>query len=404
MHTTITPKLSRKPSKSGDHRLILQVIHKRQQTELATGHRIKKEQWSSAKGIVKNHPRAARINDEVRKMKTKLEDLVYRLKSSKKQYTVKDITSAYKESKSTPTQEAMSMSVSAYLKSMIVSNDEKLKYGTLKYYKTTLNQWSDFRKGKPLDLKALTKEHLIKFRNFLSRRGLSDNTIASNRMKVLKKMVKRAMREGYISKNPFDNTSFKSSKGKREYLSEEEVTVIEGMKKSQESYQRVLDVFLFSIYTGLRFSDICLLKPQNITQKAGRMRLKIKIKKTGQELEFNLGRRAEAIVDKYLTRGKEYAFPMLDKLVSTSEIELESKISSANAYANKILKRLLADAEITKHISFHCARHTFAVLSIARGADLYVLSKVLGHTSIQTTEIYAKLVDERKDEITALWD
>ena len=129
------------------------------------------------------------------------------------------------------------------------------------------------------------------------------------------------------------------------------------------------------------------------------------IQKTDEPLEFTLNKKAQTIADKYRYRKSDYIFPMLDKAVTTHEVEIKRKISSKNAYHNRILKNLFKKANITKaNLSFHSARHTYAVLSIEKGADLYVLSKVLGHNSISTTEIYAKMVDKRKDELTELWN
>ena len=74
------------------------------------------------------------------------------------------------------------------------------------------------------------------------------------------------------------------------------------------------------------------------------------------------------------------------------------------AYVNKHLKTWAAAAGITKNVSFHISRHTFATTSLTLGADLYTTSKLLGHASIQTTQIYAKIVNSKKDEAVALFD
>jgi len=69
-----------------------------------------------------------------------------------------------------------------------------------------------------------------------------------------------------------------------------------------------------------------------------------------------------------------------------------------SAYENKKLHRWIKNARINKHITFHCARHTFATLALTNGADLYVIQKLLGHSEIKTTAIYTKIIDEKKSE------
>jgi site-specific recombinase XerD len=83
---------------------------------------------------------------------------------------------------------------------------------------------------------------------------------------------------------------------------------------------------------------------------------------------------------------------------------IESAIGSKNSMLNAYLKEIIAARGIEKNISMHCARHSFAVNSLAMGADIYVLSKCLGHLSMTATLIYSKAVDKRKDELTNLWN
>ena len=68
------------------------------------------------------------------------------------------------------------------------------------------------------------------------------------------------------------------------------------------------------------------------------------------------------------------------------------------SWINRPLKKWIAAAGITKHITFHCARHTNATLLLANGTDIYTVSKMLGHTNVRTTQIYAKVIDEKKEQ------
>ena len=85
---------------------------------------------------------------------------------------------------------------------------------------------------------------------------------------------------------------------------------------------------------------------------------------------------------------------------SIQQIDSESNVFNIkySAYENKKLQQWIKDAGIKKHITFHCARHTFATLALTNGADLYVIQKLLGHSEIKTTAIYTKIIDEKKSE------
>ena len=155
-------------------------------------------------------------------------------------------------------------------------------------------------------------------------------------------------------------------------------------------------MFVFSCYAGgLRISDTLLLKWSNVRDG----RINISMRKTGEQLAFKLPTVAVDIVSKYADQKSErqYVFPALRLKNENNPRELDSAISSANAKINKALKQIATDAGITKNLSFHIARHTFATMALRLGIGIEYVSKILGHSAIKETQIYAKIVNSSID-------
>ena len=140
---------------------------------------------------------------------------------------------------------------------------------------------------------------------------------------------------------------------------------------------------LFSALTGLRHSDIQKLTWAEIEEFNGGYRLNFTQQKTKGVEYMPISKQA------YQLCGERKD----DELLVFAGLPDPSWIS-------KPLERWIKQAGITKHITFHCARHTFATLQLASGTDIYTVSKLLGHTNVKTTQIYAKVVDEKKEKAT----
>ena len=401
MPTSVKVKLRRQPNKSGEKGIVIQVIHNRKSTELSINEYVLENLFDHVNSEVRaKHPRSAKINKTISDELKKVKDIVFEFRQAGKPFELTDITQCYKNNIDPET--TSNPYLRDYLSSLMNSNPEGLSFSTLKYYKTSYNKWTEYMPK--IKLTNLSEAHLLKFKSKLEEEGLKPSSVYKN-MKVIKKIVRWAMKNGLVDRNPFINIKFHRPKSQRQYLNMDELKALTNVETQTNSDMLAKDVFLFSAYTGLRFGDMCTLTRKNIEQKDNRTRLKITIQKTKEPLEFNLNKRAVEILNKYITSKSDgNIFPMLNKLVVDSKIEIRKKIESKNAYLNKKLKSLALKAGITKNISMHIGRHTFAVLSIEMGGDLYVLSKMLGHTSIVTTEIYAKMVDKRKDELVEIWN
>ncbi|MFC7669035.1 site-specific integrase [Hymenobacter humi] len=149
---------------------------------------------------------------------------------------------------------------------------------------------------------------------------------------------------------------------------------------------------------GLRISDLLQLKWSNVTKT----HVSVTMQKTSDVVSVKLPTRAQEVLQFYRNSGarpSDFVFPMLrsDKDYSNPRA-LFRALSSATAYANKDLKSVAKRAGIEKSISFHSSRHTFATRALAKGMPIEYVSKLLGHASIKTTQIYAKIINEKLDQ------
>lgn len=192
-----------------------------------------------------------------------------------------------------------------------------------------------------------------------------------------------AVRADIQRENPFNkiDSSEKIHKpeSKREYMTIDEVR---SLIRTPMSNEAVKGAYLFSCFCGLRISDIKGLTWENVYCDSEQYRLKVMMQKTKSPLYLPLS--SEAL--KWLPeRGNKSCKEKVFKLPSSAMI-------------NKLLKTWAQKAGISKHISFCTARHTFATMMLTLGADIYTTSQLLGHTDIRTTQIYAKIVNRKKDE------
>ena len=193
------------------------------------------------------------------------------------------------------------------------------------------------------------------------------------------------MREGLVNQNPFKLLEKKDKPQKDS--AEREFLTIEELRKAMCTdcrYPIVKNMFLFSCFTGLRYSDVVTLEWNHIHQSPDGKSLYIEKNqvKTGNPVIVPLSNEAlRWMPDR--TEGEELVFHGFHATTTTVE---------------NLVGEWMRDAGITKHITYHSSRHTAATTWLTLGANLYVVSKLLGHSSIKVTEVYAKIVDEKKIE------
>ena len=201
--------------------------------------------------------------------------------------------------------------------------------------------------------------------------------------KMLRFCLNYAVSEELISANPMNK--IKNEEKPHKHRTEREYLTIDEIRKLAQTpfYNTLLKkAFLFSCFCGLRHSDIIALTWGNIEMdEEGNSRLHIIQKKTKEAISLPLS---------------QEAIKQLPQRENAKEDDIIFKKLITLGRTNEILPKWAEQAGIKKHITFHTARHTHATMLLTLGVDLYTVSKLLGHTNIQTTQIYAKLVDESK--------
>jgi len=189
-----------------------------------------------------------------------------------------------------------------------------------------------------------------------------------------------AKNSGLITIDPFLNYKLKYDRVEREYLNQDEIDKIYTKRFVSQRLEQVRDMFIFSCYTGLSYIDLCGLMPENIrTMFDGNLWIVMKRHKTDVTSNIRLLDIPKSILKKY-----EGKLPNGNLLPVIS-----------NQKMNEYLKEITTVCGINKNITFHIARHTFATLSLGYGVPIEAVSKMLGHTDIKTTQIYAKITDRK---------
>lgn len=260
----------------------------------------------------------------------------------------------------------------------------------------TFNRWKDYT-GDKVRINEITEKKLLGFAEYLrgdlkrcyidkhGRRAstpvkLNANTIRTHYDRIVW-VLNFAQSQGVIRDNPatriVSSAKPKTEKVERGFLSGEEVSALAAAPCPNPDLKRA---FLFACYTGLRKSDVFALTWANIYNNS----ISLRMQKTGEPIVIPLSSNAE----RYLgPRGKD------------SEPVFES---NSDRQIGRDLLAWAEAADVTKHVTFHMSRHTFATLALTYGADIYTVSKLLGHADLKTTQIYAKIVDKKKEEAVNL--
>lgn len=196
--------------------------------------------------------------------------------------------------------------------------------------------------------------------------------------------VNAAVRDEIIPFNPSTkltpNERPKMEKSIRTYLTIDEVQKVYSTDFPSSPYTKT--IFLFGCMTGLRYSDIVALKWDNLDfQSDGNVMMTIRQVKTKSSVSVPLSKEAIKLLPE---RPEQYmSTPIFGERICHRTVA---------EHVGNLMKK----AGITKHVSFHTSRHTFATMMLTLGADLYTVSKLLGHTNIKTTQIYAEVINQKK--------
>lgn len=239
---------------------------------------------------------------------------------------------------------------------------------------------------KDISFKNIDKQFVEGFKSYLDKeaitkgkKSLSQNSKYSYFGKF-KATLKQAVKDGVLKVNPADNIShFKQGEPQREFLTLDE---LQSIVKIECEIPLLKKAFLFSALTGLRWSDIEKLVWSEVQHS----------KEMGYYIRFRQ-KKTKGVETLPIS---EQAFNLLGEQEENANKIFEGLHYSA--WTNLKLQQWVMKAGISKTITFHCARHTYATLQLTMGTDIYTVSKLLGHKELRTTQIYAKVIDDKKKD------
>ena len=328
---------------------------------------IKPEHWDKRTSQVIGHPQANDLNSMLFEFVLYLQGIELALWKRGVPATLSLLKDAMKKNR------PINITFPIFAKEYVQHSDRR--ESTKENLFTTITVLQEFRPG--LDFKDITYTFLKDFEVYLREKGNGINTVAKH-LRQLRTLVNEAINQGYIHADayPFRKFKIKQEKGSHEFLTPDELKKLENLEVHDLKLRHVLDAFLFCCYVGLRFSDFCQLTPSNFIRVNGKRWLHFKSIKTGIELRLPLH---------LLFEGK--ALAILDRNCITEFASLGS-----NSEVNKALSVITSMARIKKHVTYHTARHTCATLLIHQGVPITTVQKLLGHTSVKTTEIYSEIL------------
>ena len=334
------------------------------------------------------------------------------------------------------------------------------KYGTYLRLRSVLNKLRGFVGAGGLPVRDITEDFIRRYEHYLSSEvGSSRNTIAMS-MKFISKILGAIYRQYELDEtaNPFRKIKFHFEPSSRQYLLAEEVAAIRDLPlKTGGALDQAREIFIFECYSGLRISDILTLRWENISPDG----ISVRMRKTGKVISVPLQRTVQEIlarrarlrngsgnvsrckgpdcgvcgsdgvgrsggaggvgevgridgagraggadgsgVGSGLAGGFVFGYLKFDSANPGSK-ELTKAIGAATASINRSLKTIAAMAGLSKPISTHIGRHSFATMLLTSGIDLPVIQELMGHHDVKVTQIYAKVISRRKAEAIAALD
>ena len=260
---------------------------------------------------------------------------------------------------------------------------ESYSEGTLKNYRTLKKHLTHFidkeYKRVDMELKRVDRNFIYSFERYLLFNTLCNHNGAMKVLQRFKKITTLSKRKGLIYDDPFEGYRFVFKRKEIEFLSQDEIDRFSAIELTIPSEIKTQELFVFAIYTGLSYADIISLRWHQIHSDQGTKYIFNKRKKTGETFIVPL---------------LKPSLKILKNKTETDEGLIFEYIS--NAFLNRLLKTLAIKAHIFKNLTFHIARHSFATtITLNNDVPLITVSKMLGHSNVKTTQIYAKVLQKK---------
>jgi site-specific recombinase XerD len=372
--------------------IYLRITVNQKRTEFSIKRTIDELNWNSVRGMAKGSKNEfTQLNSYLEKLRSRVVECYQELTLQKKVVTAELVKNTFL---GTDLKEYTLIDLIEFhnqdMLSVLAPGTMKNYYTTAKYLRMLLAK--EYRTNDKY-LSELTYKFILDFERLLRnhqpldhQKRLHTNGIMKH-VERFRKMINLAVTMEWIEKDPFLKHKKKKDKVQREYLSKEELQRIEQKSFKIERLEQVKDLFLFSCYTGLSYIDVMNLKPSQIVKgNDGEYWLMTSRQKTSNMVKIPLLPMPVQLIEKYANDPKVVARKALLPNISNQKL-------------NSYLKEIADVCDITKLLTYHIARHTFATtVTLTNGVPMESVSRMLGHTSLRTTQIYAKVIESKLGE------
>ena len=330
--------------------------------------------WNDKEQCVKKqHPNAVALNTVISQRKAELERETCFLSLMDDSISIETIRNKIND--------RTSFDLFEYAEKYIENLRKNQKHATYKKYKSVIKKLRIYVGKETLPIKSISLDFIKEYENYLMNHLGNNRNTATVNLKALAKLVGDIYRNYDMDEtgNPFRKIKFKREQTERTYLEIDEIRKIQDLKlRLQSPLYDARELFLFECYTGIRISDILTLKWKNVASD----KISIRMRKTEKSLVVPMNDFVKAVLDKRRAVVENNGGQILpDKII------------------NKQLKRIAEKVGIEKNISTHVGRHSYATALLTSDIPLPVIKEMLGHSDIKVTQIYAKVVDSKKDEV-----
>jgi integrase/recombinase XerD len=384
-----------KINSAGEAPLCIRIIKDRNAKFVFLNYRIRPECWDESKGKVrKSHPNYQQLNAFLAGKVKEAESIALQMETADK----KILPELIKE-------KIMGKAPVSFFKYADKYTDElktNNKYGSRRKTKSVIAKMKKYTDGRELFFEHITVGWLKDYAHYLKTEHENKTNTVSCNFRTIRRIINLAISEDLIEadKNPFKKFRLVTEKVKKEFLTDNELMLLEVEQLEKDSLINLhRNMYVFSAYAGgLRISDVLLLKWRNYDGE----RILMQTKKTASIVTIKLPSKAQEILSLYQredAKPDDFIFPKFSNDVDYSDGKrLFYAIQNADMEINHDLKAIAKKVGLEKKVTFHSARHTFATRALRKGIRIEYVSKLLGHASVSTTQIYAQVVNEELDK------
>ena len=343
----------------------IEILFERKRKWISTGVRLYSDQWND-KTKVKNTVQSVDLNERLDAQMQNINEFINNLIKNKEAFSFDKLEHFLKYSQ-------QKESFIDFIKRR-VSERTDLRKGTLNTHASLINSLEEF--GRIIYFSDITTANIMYYDDFLNKKYAKQTTVHGYH-KRLKRYINESIKYELIKENPYNKLKF--DRGKSEgikYLTIEQINQIRSLEIASESIDKVRDLFIFQCFTGLSYADLFKFDFSTVIERKKKFFIRDARVKTQEEYFLMLLKPAMEILRKY-----DFKLPAI-----------------SNYQYNLRLKIVQELAKIKLSLHSHMARHSFAVMALNMGVSIENLAKMMGHTDIKTTQIYAKVLNKSVQE------